>query len=160
MKLILSFAIVDCQKKQVTQITFDHLTTEEKWFFPHMRWKCKKIRFSCSENVVNFLSSNEKLWIFFHWKCYGQIFPQANCENKAIRKKGLKKLKEKKKLDSKIVEEKLESNFQQFWSRENANETVICSFVFSSFSFSSSFSVSVSVSNAFKVLNAVVRLVL
>ncbi len=63
-------------------------------------------------------------------------------------------------MDSKIVEEKLESNFQQFWSRENANETVICSFVFSSFSFSSSFSVSVSVSNAFKVLNAVVRLVL
>jgi hypothetical protein len=61
-------------------------------------------------------------------------------------------------LDSKIVEEKLESNFQQFWSRENANETVTCSFVFSSFSFS--FSVSVSVSNAFKVLNVVVRLVL
>ncbi len=65
-------------------------------------------------------------------------------------------------MESKIVEEKLESNFQQFWSRENANETVTCSFVFSSFSFSLSlsFSVSVSVSNAFKVLNAVVRLVL
>ena len=36
--------------------------------------------------------------IFFPLKCYGQIFPQANCENEARRKK----VEVKKKIEKKI----------------------------------------------------------
>jgi hypothetical protein len=117
-------------KKTSDSNNFWSFDNRRKMIFSTHEVKMQKGSVFMQRKCCEFSFVKRKVVNFFHWKCYGQIFPQANCENKAIRKKGLKKLK-KKKLDSKIVEEKSESNFQQFWSRENANETVTCTFSFS-----------------------------
>ncbi len=63
-----------------------------KMIFSTHEVKMQKVSVIMQRKCCEFSFIKRKVVNFFHWKCYGQIFPQANCENKAIRKKVWKKV--------------------------------------------------------------------